>query len=69
MPAHKSIAPSRPSASAEAAPRAEMARIEAMSIEERVKSALSLPRRFSCLAPVDPPQSPTPDVRDSMARG
>jgi hypothetical protein len=69
MPADESIAPSRPSASAEAALRAEMARIEAMTIEERVKSALSLPQRFAWLAPVPPSQSPTPDVRDSMARG
>jgi hypothetical protein len=64
----KPIAPRRRSASAEAALRAEMARIEAMTIEERVKAALSLPERFAWLAPAHPPQGPTPDAPDPSSR-
>ena len=69
MPALESMDPIRRSASTEAALCAEMNRIEAMTIAEGVKSALSLPERFSWLAPVHPSQSPTPDVRDPKACG
>jgi hypothetical protein len=39
-----------------------MARIDAMTMEERVKAALSLPERFAWLAPAHPPQGPIPDA-------
>lgn len=41
----------RRSASAEAALRAEIARVNRMSIEERVKAALSMKERFSWVTP------------------
>lgn len=64
----KPIAPRRRSASAEAALQSEMARIEAMTIEERVKAALSLPERFAWLAPAHPQQGPAPDASLPPAR-
>lgn len=45
----KSINTRRRSVSAEAALRAQQERIEAMSVEERVKAALSMRERFSWL--------------------
>jgi len=49
----KSINPRRRrSASAEAARHAQQERIDAMSIEERVKAALSMRERFRWLQPV-----------------
>jgi hypothetical protein len=62
------IAPCRRSASAEAALRAEMARVDAMTIEERVKAVLSLPGRFAWLPPVDSSQNPTADLAVHSAR-
>lgn len=41
----------RRSACADAALRAELARVEQMTIEERVKAALSIPERFAWLTP------------------
>lgn len=64
----KPIAPRRRSASAESALRAELARIEAMTIKERVKSALSLPERFAWPAPALPCQAPSPDATQAPSR-
>lgn len=63
MPSAKSLPTRRRSASADAALRAEIARLTAMTIEERVKAALSLPERFSWLAPAQAPENQAPDAR------
>ena len=42
----------RRSACADAALRAEMKRVEKMTVEERIKAALSLGRRFSLIQPI-----------------
>jgi hypothetical protein len=44
--------PSRRSACADAALRAEIKRLAKMTVEERVKAALSLGRRFSAIQPI-----------------
>lgn len=47
---------SRRSASADAAFQAELERVRRMSIEERVKAALSMRERFGWLNPVSKPK-------------
>ena len=47
----RTSAKSRPSASAAASRRAEMRRIEAMSVEERIRTALGMRRRLAKLKP------------------
>jgi hypothetical protein len=46
----------RKSASADSALRAEIERVSRMSIEERVKSALSMRKRFAWIEPVSKPK-------------
>jgi hypothetical protein len=46
----------RKSASADSALRAEIERVSRMSIEERVKAALSMRKRFSWIEPVTKPK-------------
>lgn len=43
----------RPSASADASRAAEYARLRAMTVEERIKEALSLKHRFQALLPTE----------------
>jgi hypothetical protein len=46
----------RRSACADAALRAEIERVRRMSIEDRVKAALSMPERFAWLSPASVPK-------------
>lgn len=48
--------PRRRSASADSALRAEIERVSRMSIEERVKAALSMRKRFAWIGPVSKPK-------------
>ena len=46
-----SLPPARRSSSAAASRRAEMRRIERMTVEERIRAALTMSRRFAWLQP------------------
>ena len=50
-PPPDSVAPARRSRSASASRRAEMRRIEQMTVEERIHAALTMSRRFAWLQP------------------
>jgi hypothetical protein len=62
MPDESPIAPRRRSACADAALRTEIDRVNRMTIEERVKAALSMPERFSWLVA----ESPSPNREDDV---
>ena len=50
-PCPASLPPQRRSRSASASRRAEMRRVERMTIEERIRAALTMSRRFAWLQP------------------
>lgn len=61
--AETEAAPRRRSACADAALRAEQARIERMSVEERIKEALSMGERFAWLSGFETSDPSMPDAR------